>query len=204
LNLAKIGSDLNINIRDTHYISPDSNLDKTDVGGFNIRMAGNTSLGQTNTMVNLNATDNQTFAGVKSNTNNAYGSSSNLMNTIPQFPDPNQGISSQKSNGNRTLKIGSDQNLAPAITQVTINRVNNLELQKEDTNLNNSNETSSRDQSAIKKKEEQEQLVKPFKLLNLNIDTNDDMLAEEADTFKSAKDAEEYYKIFQKTMNNIS
>ena len=97
--------------------------------------------------------------------------------------------------------MGQDQNLAPAITQVTINRVNNLEKQ-EDTNLESASSRGQHEsRPAIINKEEKDN-KKSFKLLN--IDTNEDVTNEEANTFKTAKDAEAYYRIFQKTMNNIS
>ena len=64
IGLKKLGKTQNatnsetMNVRDTHYISPDSNIDKSEAGtgAFNFKLAGQTSLGQTNTMADLKLT----------------------------------------------------------------------------------------------------------------------------------------------------
>jgi hypothetical protein len=52
-------------VRDTHYISPDSNIDKSDAvsEAFNFKLAGQTSLGQTKTMANLNVNNDTALLG---------------------------------------------------------------------------------------------------------------------------------------------
>lgn len=68
-------------------MSPDSNMETSDIGAgggsFNFKLAGQTSLGQTNTMANLNAGNETALLGNKSSHPHAYGSSNNLMQTIP-------------------------------------------------------------------------------------------------------------------------
>ena len=99
------------------------------------------------------------------------------------------------SNGHRTLKVGSDNIAAPAITQVRIKRVNNLEQQPEDTALESGGEVSSVEQntrhlgsnpdlSAFQKKED------------LNVEITEGIIKEETLDFKTQKDASNYYEIF--------